>query len=464
MRPFAFPVGLMGCVLALTSCGVRVSHAEIVATERGSGQQTAAQADTSGASTSGLSRTGSVPGSSTGVLPSSLPGQEGGQVAGRSGGRAAGGSSAPDLSSTATKRPIVIGNIGDYSGVAGASTGPTETGIKAWLSWTNAHGGINGHRVVMYSQDTGGDPAKAQQEAKDLVENRDVLAIVLAAQPFTFTSTKSYYERVNIPVVGADIVLNEEFSSPVTFPQGTDNVSTYAGEDKVLAGLGKKKLALLYCEIAACKQSSDLAAANASRYGLEVVYQAQASLAQPDYTSECLQAQNKGADSLIAFLDANGFSRVVTSCNRQGFHPQYVENGGSTGANTPSTPGTEGLVTVNQIFPFTATGTASQRAFHEAMSKYGSADEVGDPAARAWAAGELFRVAVEHALAANHDELTRAGLFAALNGLRNETADGTTPPLTFAAGQQKRSVNCFFTMTVSKGRWETLNGGRTTCV
>ena len=461
--------------LVSAGCGSRLSTESITATERGSttggavsdasgvGQGTTGattpEAATSGTGGAAVGSTGAAaPVTTGGSAPSSRPG-------GTATGTGATGTSTGSTGQQGAKAPIVLGNIGDYSGVAGASTGPGEQGILAWLAWTNAHGGLNGHKIILHSVDTGGDPAKAKGAAKDLVENRKVLAFVMAAQPFTFDSVRQYYQAKLVPVVGSDLTAASEFTTPVAYPQGTDPAILNQSLVKLLSLAGKSKLAILTCaEAAQCGQSGDTVEGAAPKYGMKVVYRANVSLAQPDFTNECLQAQRASADSMAVFLDSSGLIRVIQSCDRQGYHPQFIVNSGSTSAGTLSTKGAEGLITANQVFPFTITRTSSQQNYQAAMRKYSSPDQIGDPSSRSWAAGELFRVAALKAMASNHDTLTRAGLFAALDSLKNERADGTTPPLSFSPGEKGHSVRCFFTMRIVSARWASPDGDRPQCL
>src|SRR5207248_1381541 len=57
---------------------------------------------------------------------------------------------------------------------------------------------------------------------------------------------------------------------------------------------------------------------------MEVVYEAKISLAQPDYTAECIQAKTHGAEAMWTMGDTNSVGRIARSCARQGFTPLYV--------------------------------------------------------------------------------------------------------------------------------------------
>src|SRR5207253_1979065 len=79
----------------------------------------------------------------------------------------------------------------------------------------------------------------------------------------------------------------------------------------------KHKLATVTCaEASACHDADKLFANGAAKYGYQIVYRAQASIAQPDYTAECLAARNSGAEIAMVVLDGNSVSRFAASCAR----------------------------------------------------------------------------------------------------------------------------------------------------
>ena len=61
----------------------------------------------------------------------------------------------------------------------------------------------------------------------------------------------------------------------------------------------------------------------AKELGFEIVYQARASLTQPDYTAECLSAQQAGADVIITAVDNNSYCASARSCARQNFNADH---------------------------------------------------------------------------------------------------------------------------------------------
>src|SRR5690242_11195110 len=91
------------------------------------------------------------------------------------GGSSSGGGAADDGSG-----PIKIGAWIPLSGPQAASGVPQMEGAKAYFSWVNDHGGINGRQVDWIVKDNAYDPQQTVQAARQLVGQENVVAIVNA--------------------------------------------------------------------------------------------------------------------------------------------------------------------------------------------------------------------------------------------------------------------------------------------
>ena len=93
-------------------------------------------------------------------------------------------------------------------GLLGAITGPSSTGQRtldkvaaAWETWVNENGGIAGQPVEVVFKDSANDAAKTQAAAKELVEQEQVIAVVLA-DGTTEDAIGPYLNERRMPVVG----------------------------------------------------------------------------------------------------------------------------------------------------------------------------------------------------------------------------------------------------------------------
>src|SRR5436190_95136 len=41
--------------------------------------------------------------------------------------------------------PVVLGQVGTFSGIVGGAEGTAQAATNVWVRWTNAHGGLAGH-------------------------------------------------------------------------------------------------------------------------------------------------------------------------------------------------------------------------------------------------------------------------------------------------------------------------------
>ncbi len=222
--------------------------------------------------------------------------------------------------------PILLGNVGTYSGPAGSATAGTDTMVQVWGQWTNAHGGIAGHPVQVFTADDGGDPQRSLALVKDMVENKHVIAFVANQIPFTWQAQLPYLHQHNIPLIGGDNVTPTWTADSLAFPVGTTIGEAVFGDYKEAHRRNLPKLGMFYCiETTACTYIHDYTVnGGASRAGEDFVYQSQISLTQPDFTAQCLGAQSAGAQVVFLAMETNSIMRVAASCSRQNYHPFYI--------------------------------------------------------------------------------------------------------------------------------------------
>ncbi len=75
--------------------------------------------------------------------------------------------------------PIAVGQTAGFSGPVSASVRETAEGAKLYLAAVNAAGGVNGQTIDLVSMDDHFDPKLAAANAKQLLEERHVIALFL---------------------------------------------------------------------------------------------------------------------------------------------------------------------------------------------------------------------------------------------------------------------------------------------
>ena len=358
--------------------------------------------------------------------------------------------------------PVVLGNVGDYSGVIGASMSSGKTGIGVWQQWVNANGGLNGHPVRVIIADSQGDPNRYQQIAKQMVEREGIIAFVGNQNPLAARGAAQYLLEKNVPVVGgANVDHDLWYGNAMHFPAGADIKTLAFGVGQLAVQQSKPKLGIIWCsEAAVCRAFNDYISSPEMKQktNAELVYSAQASLVQPDYTAECLQARNRGVQALMLALDSNAWHRFSRSCAQQGYNPQYI---GATMAFTRESddPNLEGALNPESVFPYGATDTEPARLFQRAMAQYAPGQPVAAGAASAWVAGMLFREAARNLPA----QPTSQDILNGLYSIKNDDLGGLTVPLTFTKGQPPQVPDCYFVVQIKNAKFTAPQGSKPNC-
>ncbi len=125
-------------------------------------------------------------------------------------------------SSAATKAPIALGYICSCTSPQASSVVINRSAYEAFVDWTNAHGGVDGHQIKLYLADDSANPATSSADVHKFVTQDHVQAIVsLAGSP---ASWQQYVDGLHIPIVGADGSAVQFFTDPdFFFPGQTDD-------------------------------------------------------------------------------------------------------------------------------------------------------------------------------------------------------------------------------------------------
>lgn len=360
--------------------------------------------------------------------------------------------------------PAVIATVGTLSGPVGATLSKVAEGVQVWVKFINDRGGVNGHPVKHLVYDDGLDPARHRAQVQEAIEVKSAIALVGDPEGITGEPSQAYVTSKRIPVIGSETAGQFFYKSPMYFPQASHGLETMGAAidaaAQTLVPTGKVQLGTLTCvEAQACEDADRVWAAEAPGLGFHHVYRSRVSIGQPDFTAECLAAQNAKVEVFIAGTDTASIGRLAASCARQGFKPIFTSLSGLIIDRMKSDPNLAGMVGSSNVFPYFQSGTPATDEYQRAMSTYGSRVEPGVGAATGWVAGKLFQRA-----AANIPEPpTAAGVLAGLWTLRDDTLSGLTQPLTFLENQPTKPRRCWFNIAIRSAAWESPDGFRQHC-
>ena len=481
-------------VVPLTGCGSRLSYSQVLSenaaldangtkstagtqVSNSSGLVGAGDPVASGSSNSGPAvKNGLAP--AIGAVSGSTNVQSGGSTSARGGtGRSGGigtGAGAQQPSSSggglsngvspsgpATGSTVNVGQIGSDSGLLGNYLGQARVGVQIWTDYINQHGGLNGHKVNAITADDGGDPSTALSEAQAMVQQDHVIAFIANDNALTTPTIAPYLEKMKVPTIGGLDIEPQWFSSPDFFPGGASIRVTVDAGMKAGIDSGNTRIGIVACvEFALiCSNAANVAVHDAPLLGGQVVYNSNASLAQPDFTSLCLAAKGAGVNNWLVAMDPGSVTRLTTDCANQGYRPRYFTDA-LVLINYIVTQNTVGLLAASPIFPYSVVTPATAQ-FDQAVQQTTGGAPTSEFEAMAWVAGLILQTAATGLPPANP---TSINVLAGLQQIKSDSFGGLTSPMTYTAGQATTSPTCYFMLQVQAGRIGAPNGLARQCL
>lgn len=106
------------------------------------------------------------------------------------------------LSMGAAHAQIRIGQTAGFTGPVGAGVTETAEGAKLYFDAINAKGGVHGQKIELISLDDGFVPKKAEENARILIEERQVLSLFLTRGTPHTQSMFPLLEKNGVALVG----------------------------------------------------------------------------------------------------------------------------------------------------------------------------------------------------------------------------------------------------------------------
>jgi branched-chain amino acid transport system substrate-binding protein len=365
----------------------------------------------------------------------------------------------------ASGTPIRLGSVGTTSGPIGGALAPGVRAAQAWAAWVNANGGIAGHPVQLVVADDGGDPAKHRSLVQQLVEDKGVVAFLHTTAALSGQSAVGYLEAKKIPVIGSEGGSPWFLTSPMYFPQMPSDTRLASSFGNLMAALGRPK-GFTKVAIVSCAEAQGCASATTAegftQAGLQIVYRARASLAQPDYTAPCLAAKNEGAQMMFVALDGQANQRLADNCAQVGFHPLLVHSAQSTTPAELRRPSMEGAYVGQSTAPWFQTTLPAVAEFDRVLKTYAPSIVPDGSAIQGWVSARLLEAALRKA----PDPTTSAGILAGLYAIHGDDLGGLTYPIQFRPGAANNAGNmppCYWVVKVERGAFVSPDGGQRHC-
>jgi branched-chain amino acid transport system substrate-binding protein len=354
--------------------------------------------------------------------------------------------------------PIVVGNVSNLTNVQAGIQPDDSSTPNAWVKWTNAHGGINGHPVKLIQLDDGADPGKALADVQQLVQQDHVVALVGNADTATDAAYASYLESHGVPnLAGADFSTVWE-TNPDYFPtMATVSTKGYA-DDYAAKYAGLTSVVGAYCSnIPACIQDVQAQKAAASQVGVNYTIGPSANFVAPNYTAQCLVMTSSHPAGLYFSSGIQAIEEMATNCAQQGYKGEWIlPQPDDTQLTVPALD--KNSIGQDLELPFFAQIPATAD-FRQAMSEYAPSTKIQIDSLRIWAGFDVLKKALEVvASQPASPQAVKNGLYA-ITGFND---NGLIPPIHFVSGQPT-VVKCFILWGIKDGQFVLPQGDTYDC-
>lgn len=269
---------------------------------------------------------------------------------------------------------LKIAYLGDSSGDLGEFGPQIQQGVDLAIEHLNAAGGVGGQPVALLVADTGSDPAKAILEARRLVEDEGVHAIIgpLGTEA-TIAVVGEVSRELNVPTItpsATSAVLSDLDDSGLLFRTAISD----AAQGPILAQLVAADLeiynvAVLFEDSAYGRGLTDAFEASFAGTVVSVAYEP----GHDSYRAELESAATRGASTLVAIGYPAEAAVYVREALDQGLFEEFVFVDGTRSRELFDAVGADRLSGARGTAPTTGPGTEATRAFDEAfLDRFGA--------------------------------------------------------------------------------------------
>ena len=367
---------------------------------------------------------------------------------------ASSGESSPGV----TDSEITFGMATPLTGNASSLGIDGQKGAEVFIKWLNDQGGTNGRKWKLVAQDDGFDLQKKATTVQYLIQQEQVFGI---------------WGDVGSTAVSALPLINEQ-KVPYLFPyalakQMIDPVQPYVFMDVPMADMqehalsdwiadnepGDHKIGLLTLNSA--DGGDAVSGFKAGKAGKYVVGEQQYERTATSWQPQLVALRSAGVTDIVIHGSDVWTAKILTEA--KGLGMTDVQFYGSSGSVTPQVfalagDAAEGLRAVAINAPSTATDVPGVKEFTDAFAKYEPGYKPGVFALHSWSSGLILAAGMK---GIQGDTVTRDGLVASLEKLKNFDTKGITAPVSFTKDNHE-GVDKVMLVQGKGGQWVTMTG------
>jgi len=322
-----------------------------------------------------------------------------------------------------TKTNILIGQSSPFSGSNKELGDDIREGLQAYFKQVNAAGGINGRTLELIALDDANDAKRSGENARILIEQRGVLALIGYASATLSLPALPFAEKSKVAFVGP-FTGAEPMRS---FRRNVYNIrASYADElEKIVdfyATTGMKKFSVIHYDDAVGKENLAAVELALTRRGLKPSSIATLKRNQTDLGATVADVVKAEPDVVIATTLYKTTGDFIKSARKAGSGAQFASTsfvGASALANELGDQGT-GVVVAQVVPPYARASIPIVREYQGAIEKSLGKKDYSFTSLEAYIGAKVLVEAIRRAGA----NPTREGLLKTLDSMQNFNVGG----------------------------------------
>ncbi|HEY5582636.1 MAG TPA: ABC transporter substrate-binding protein [Rhodoferax sp.] len=249
---------------------------------------------------------------------------------------------------------ILIGQTAGFSGAVAAGVKETTEGAKLYLDAVNARGGVNGQKIDLISLDDKFDPKLAAENARKLIEEKNVMAMFLTRGTPQTEAILPFLDKYGVPLIapstGAMVlhtpVKKHVFNVRATYQREAEKAIAH------LATIGITRIAIVYTDDSFGEDGVTGAQKGLSAAKLTPAAMEKFDRSKPDFSQLAPRIAKTDAQAVMMIASATSAVDCIKALKAAGSNAQFVtlSNNASGGFIKGLGDNARGVI-VSQVFP-----------------------------------------------------------------------------------------------------------------
>jgi ABC-type branched-subunit amino acid transport system substrate-binding protein len=249
---------------------------------------------------------------------------------------------------------ILVGQTAGITGIVAAGVKETTQGAMLWIDSVNAKGGVHGQKIDLVSMDDKFDAKIAAENAKVLIEQRNVTALFLVRGTPHSVAILPLLETHGVPMIAPStgaMVLHRPvnkyvFNVRATYQREAEKAVSH------LHTLGIRRIAVVYADDSFGTDGLEGARKGFEKAGFDPLTVIKADRLKPDYAKMIPEITGKEAQAVVWIASGNAVADGVKALRAANSAAQVVtlSNNASSGFVKSLGDSARGVI-VTQVFP-----------------------------------------------------------------------------------------------------------------